>query len=112
MEEYKKMWRNFAVFDGRSTRRDYWMAVLYNFVISLIISIIGGMLELPVIGALYSVAVIIPSFAMLFRRFHDTNRSGVWILISLVPLVGWIIELIILCQPSVDEGNKYGDIVE
>lgn len=112
MEEYKKMWKNFAVFDGRSTRKDYWMAVLFNFVISLIISIISGMIKLPVIGILYGVAAIIPSLAMLFRRFHDTNRSGVWILITLVPLVGWIIELIILCQPSVDEGNKYGDVVE
>lgn len=112
MQEYKKMWKNFAVFEGRSTRKDYWMAVLYNFVISLLISIIGGALNLSILGLLYSVVVIIPSLAMTFRRFHDTNRSGVWILITLVPFVGWIIELIFLCLPSVDEGNIYGDIVE
>lgn len=112
MEEYKKMWKNYAVFDGRSTRRDYWMAVLYNFVISLLVAVISGAIKMPLLAAIYSIAVIIPSLAMAWRRFHDTNRSGLWFFIGLVPLVGWIIELIILIQPSVDENNQYGDIVE
>lgn len=112
MEEYKKMWRNYAKFDGRSTRRDYWMAVLYNFVVSLLVGAIAGGLKLPILASLYTIAVIIPSLAMLWRRFHDTNRSGAWAFISLVPLVGWIIELVMLCQPSVDENNRFGDIVE
>lgn len=112
MEEYKKMWKNFSQFNGRSTRRDYWMAVLFNFVVSLLVGAVAGAIKLPLLAALYSIAVIIPSLALLWRRFHDTNRSGIWVLVALIPLVGWIIELVILCQPSVDENNKFGDIVE
>ena len=80
MEEYKKMWRNYFVFDGRSTVRDYWMSFLVNFVISLIISIISGAIELSIIGILYNVIVFIPNLALLCRRLHDTNRSGMWCL--------------------------------
>ncbi len=112
MEEYKKMWRNYFVFEGRSTVRDYWMSFLVNFVVSLLISIISGALEISIIGILYNVIAFIPNLALLFRRFHDTNRSGAWFLITLVPFVGWIIEIVMLCQPSVDEGNNYGNIVE
>lgn len=110
MEEYKKMWKNFAVFSGRSTRRDYWMAILFNFVISLLIGIVAGVLKMPFLGSIYSVLVIIPSLSLLWRRLHDTNRSGLCCLLSLIPLVGWIIVLVFLCQTSVDD-NKYGDIV-
>lgn len=112
MEEYKKMWKNYAVFNGRSTVRDYWMAVLFNFVISLAIGAIAGALDLGLVASLYSIAVFIPSLALLVRRLHDTNKSGWFAFISLIPLVGAIILLVVVCQKSVDEDNKYGDIVE
>ncbi len=112
MEEYKKMWKNFGKFEGRSTRRDYWMAVLFNVIASFVLSFVAGLLKLPILVGIYSLAVIIPSLSLAWRRFHDTNRSGAWFFIALVPFVGWIIELVILCQPSVNENNKYGEIVE
>ena len=112
MEEYKTMWKNFAVFDGRSTRRDYWMAVLFNFVISLAIGVVAGVINLGFISILYSIATIIPSLAMLVRRLHDTNKSALCILLSFIPLIGGIILLVFLCQGSVEEGNKYGEIVQ
>lgn len=112
MEEYKKMLRNYAQFAGRSTRRDYWMAVFVNIIISIAVGIVAGIIHLPALAALYEVAMIIPILALGWRRFHDTNRSGLCIFISLIPVIGWIIELVFLCQTSVDENNKYGDIVE
>lgn len=112
MEEYKKMWKNYVVFSGRSTRRDFWMACLFNFVISLAVGVVAGVIRMAFLATLYSIAVIIPGLALNFRRLHDTNRSAWWMLISLVPLVGPIILLVLYCLPSVDEGNRFGDIVE
>lgn len=112
MEEYKKMWKNYAVFSGRSTRRDYWMACLFNFVISLAVGVVAGALGLGFLSILYSIAVIIPGLALNFRRLHDTNRSAWWLLISLVPVVGVIVLLVFYCLPTVEEGNRFGEIVE
>ncbi len=112
MEEYKKMWKNYAVFSGRSTRRDYWMAVLFNIIVAFAVGIVAGILKLGFLSLLYSLAIIIPGIALNFRRLHDTNRSAWWLLISLVPFVGSIILLVFYCLPSVDEGNRFGDIVE
>lgn len=112
MEEYKKMWKNYAVFSGRSTVRDYWMAVLFNFVISLAIGVVAGTLNLGIVSVLYSIATIIPGLALVFRRLHDSNKSGWCILVNLIPVIGWIVMLVFLCQGSVNEGNNYGDIVE
>ena len=88
------------------------MAVLFNVIASFVLSFVAGLLKLPILVGIYSLAVIIPSLSLAWRRFHDTNRSGAWFFIALVPFVGWIIELVILCQPSVNENNKYGEIVE
>lgn len=107
MEEYKKYWRNYTNFSGRSTRKDFWMVVLFNMVISGILSYISTTL-----GGIYSLLTFIPGLAIAFRRLHDTNRSGGYIFITLIPLVGWIIYLVILASASVDENNRYGEIAE
>ena len=98
MEEYKKFWTNYTNFSGRSTRRDFWMVVLFNMVISGVLSYISASL-----GSVYSLITLIPGLAIAFRRLHDTNRSGGWIFISLVPLVGWIIYIVFMASASVDE---------
>ncbi len=106
MEEYKKFWRNYTNFSGRSTLRDYWMVILFNF----LLGIITGALNLDYLAYLYSIACLIPGIAIMIRRLHDTNRSGWYWCWGLLPIVGWIILLIALCQKSVDENNKYGPI--
>lgn len=112
MESYKKMWKNYFKFEGRTSRKDYWMAVLINFVVSLLISAISYFIGVSVISTIYAILIIIPGLSMGFRRMHDINKSGGWVFISLVPIVGFIIELVLLCQPSVDEDNKYGALEE
>lgn len=107
MEEYKKFWTNYTNFSGRSTRRDYWIAALINFVISGILSYISKTL-----GGIFSLITLIPGLAIAFRRLHDINKSGGWIFISLVPLVGWIIYIVFMCTASVDENNQYGELAE
>ena len=112
MEEYKKMWRNYATFSGRSTRRDYWMAVLMNIIVAFVIGCISAIVKMPILSSIYSLAVCIPGISIMVRRFHDVNKSGWFWFISLIPLVGWIIVLVTLCRGSIEEENRYGDIVE
>ena len=107
MEEYKKFWRNYTNFSGRSTRKDFWMAVLFNFVVSMILSFISVRLS-----GIFTALTIVPSLAIAFRRLHDTNRSGGWIFINVLPFIGSIIYLIFMVSSSVDEGNNYGEIAE
>ena len=102
MEEYKKYWVNFVNFSGRSTRMEFWLPVLFNFVISAILSAISTKL-----GSAFGLITFIPSLANAVRRMHDINKSGWYLLFSLIPLVGWIIVLVFECQATVEEGNNY-----
>ena len=118
IEAYKKLWRNYTNFNGRSTVGDYWWAVLCNFIVVFVVSFLSGLLGggiaklFSVVIALYSLALIVPGLAICVRRLHDINKSGWFILIGLIPAVGGIILLVFMCMSSVDEGNQYGPIAE
>ena len=85
------------------------MFVLFNFLASVAIGIVDGILGTTgALGGLYSLAVLIPSLAVAARRLHDTDRSGWWQLIALVPLIGFIILLVFLCGDSKSGANRFG----
>ena len=113
IEAYKRFFRNYTNFSGRSTRSDYWYVVLANIIVSLIIGVVDGILGLSestiTLTTIYSLATLIPGLAIIIRRLHDINKSGWWYLICLAPLVGFIIMLVFLCTDSVNENNKYGE---
>ena len=96
MNEYVTALKNYAVFSGKATRKDFWMFVLVNFVISIAI----GLLQLEMVSNIYSLALIVPSLAIGARRLHDTNRTGWWQLIAIIPIIGWIVLLVFYIQPS------------
>lgn len=114
MDWYLGVLRKYAVFDGRARRKEFWMFVLFNVAISIALSIIDNILGLTfdsgsgVLGSIYSLAVLIPSIAVGVRRLHDTGRSGWWILIGLIPLVGWIILVYFYILDGVRGSNQYG----
>jgi len=118
VEAYKKFWRNYTNFSGRSTVADYWWVVLCNAIIGFVIGFIGGLAGesatslVTVVVGIYELAIIIPALALCIRRLHDTNRSGWFILMGLIPFVGGIILIVFMCLKSVDEGNKYGPIAQ
>ena len=116
IEAYKKMWVNGFNFKDKTTRRDFWLAFLMNVIVSFVIGFVCGFISglIPAlkgifsfIPTLYSLAVLIPSLAMEIRRMHDVNKSGWYLLISLIPLVGWILLLVAYCTDSVPN-DKYG----
>ena len=109
MNYYIEVLKKYAVFSGRARRKEYWMFVLYNFIISFVISFVAAFVEaLFFLLYLYMLAVFIPGIAVAVRRLHDTNRSGWWWLISFIPFIGAIILIIFLAGDSQPGGNRYG----
>jgi uncharacterized membrane protein YhaH (DUF805 family) len=106
---YLEVLKKYTVFDGRSRRSEYWYYVLFNAIIVIVLEILArasAAFLIPLI--IYSLAVFLPGLGVAIRRLHDTNRSGWWILISLIPLIGGII-LIVFCAQDSDAGaNQYG----
>ena len=111
IEAYKKYWKNYANFNGRSSRSDYWYVFLCNIIINFVFSI--ACIFLGDFGftlsSIFQIAIIIPGLAICIRRLHDINKSGSFIFVALIPFVGFIILLVFLCMPSVNENNKYVD---
>jgi uncharacterized membrane protein YhaH (DUF805 family) len=109
MEWYLKVLKNYVGFQGRARRKEYWMFVLFNLIIGFVLGFVEGLLNLTaVLSTLYSLAVLLPSLAVGVRRLHDTGRSGLWLLISFIPLIGLIVLLVFFCEDSKDNENQYG----
>ncbi len=102
---------NYVKFSGRATRKMYWLFVLFNFIVffvlSLILSFFGDIGN--ILYFLLTLAVLLPSLGILVRRLHDTNRSGWWVLISLVPFIGTLVLLVFLVLPSTEGENRFGN---
>jgi uncharacterized membrane protein YhaH (DUF805 family) len=106
--------RKYAVFRGRARRREFWMFELINSLIVFAlfgIAVLAGkagfgyLLGLPIV---YSLATVIPSFAKLVRRLHDTNHSGWWFLIGVIPVVGSLFLLALTMRDSDPGENRFG----
>lgn len=100
-------------FDGRLSRKDFWMFVLFNFGISILITLVfSGILGMDGLASslagLYSLAILIPGLGVSIRRLHDVGKGGMWILIGLIPLVGVFILLYYYVQDSQAGDNQYG----
>jgi uncharacterized membrane protein YhaH (DUF805 family) len=114
MKWYFTVLKKYAVFAGRSRRKEYWMFQLFtSLIIAVLLAIdaLTGMkrdVGLGLLSSLYVLAVLIPSLAVLVRRLHDTERSGWWVFIGLIPLVGPIILLIFTVQDSQPGENRFG----
>jgi uncharacterized membrane protein YhaH (DUF805 family) len=108
MEWYLAVLKKYAVFTGRARRSEFWYFVLFNIIIAVILNVLGMALGTFVLGALYALAVFIPGLAVSVRRLHDTGRSGWWILLGLIPIVGAIILIIFCIEDSKPGENQYG----
>lgn len=115
---YLEVLRKYTVFSGRSRRKEFWMFSLISGIIALGLAFIDIALGLDfgsdfgavsgVLSSLYSLGVLVPNVAVTVRRLHDTGRSGWWVLISFIPLVGLIVLLIFMVQDSKDGENEHG----
>lgn len=109
MNWYVAVLKNYAGFSGRARRTEYWMFVLVNFIISVVLNILATWAKVfSLIDLLYALAVLIPSLAVGVRRLHDTGRTGWWLLIGLIPIIGTIILIVFLATDGQPGGNEYG----
>jgi len=109
MDWYMAVLKKYAEFSGRARRREYWMFVLINFLIGCALGVIGALVHgLSFLSWLYSLAVLVPSIAVSVRRLHDTGRSGWWLLIGLIPLIGLIVLIVFLATDGEPGDNEYG----
>ena len=90
--------KNYANFNGRARRSEYWGFILFSFLAFFV----------PLINFLWLLFALVPSLAVFWRRMHDTGRSGLNFLWALIPPVGLVIILIYLCQDSDPDENRYG----
>ncbi|HEX2559544.1 DUF805 domain-containing protein [Phenylobacterium sp.] len=111
--------RKYADFNGRARRAEYWLFTLLMILISLPLSVISGVAGAAdetgagavggsLILLLVMLGLIIPSIAVTVRRLHDTNRSGWWILISFIPLVGGLILFVFSVLDGTPGPNNFG----
>ena len=101
IEAYKRLWTRAFDFQGRSTRGDYWWAALASTIIVLtLIALMESAEEFESLYTIYVCAGLIPNFSLSIRRVRDAGKGWQWIFINLIPLVGGIWFLVILCQPS------------
>lgn len=112
MNWYAEALKKYAVFSGRARRREYWTFTLVNAAVAAILVILfyalGQNVGVSVVTAVFSLAILLPGLAVCVRRLHDTGRSGWFIFLNFIPLVGSIILLVFFCQDSQPGENKYG----
>lgn len=115
MNWYLKGLRQYADFNGRARRQEYWMFVLFNVIFGIVAMVLDNILGLanPMVGygplyGIYSLAVLIPGLAVAARRLHDVGKSGWMLLIALIPLIGGIWLLVLLVGDSQPGENQYG----
>jgi len=115
MNWYLYVLKNYATFSGRARRKEYWMFFLISALISIVLTLLDILLgtysveyEAGLFSGLYSLLILIPSIAVVVRRLHDTDRSGWWILISLIPLIGVIVLFVFMCLDSQPGTNRFG----
>ena len=111
------VWQKYAQFSGRSRRKEYWMFTLVNIIVCTVLYGVGtialldrsmflGVVVFLACGA-YGLAALIPGLAVSVRRLHDTNKSGLWLLLCLIPLGGLVV-LVFCCMDGDPAPNQYG----
>jgi uncharacterized membrane protein YhaH (DUF805 family) len=116
MDWYVKVLKNYATFSGRARRTEYWMFVLINLIVTAVLYGLSTAFNGGALGGLftalyyvYGIGVFIPGLAVLFRRLHDTDRSGWWWLLAFIPIVGAIVLIVFAATEGRRGSNEYGD---
>jgi uncharacterized membrane protein YhaH (DUF805 family) len=108
-EAVSTVFSKYAVFGGRAGRSEFWWFVLFNLIASLILGVVDHVIfGREVLGAIYALGVILPALAVSVRRLHDIDRSGWWLLIGLVPVVGTLVLLFWYIKEATPGANRYG----
>ena len=115
MSWYLEALKKYAVFSGRARRMEFWYFFLFNLIAVIVLTLIDTLIGtfnivqgVGLLSSIYSLAVLIPYLAVTVRRLHDIDRTGWWILIYLIPLIGVIVLLVFALTPGTPGSNSYG----
>ena len=104
----RKVLSNYVTFTGRASRSEYWWWVLAYVLAMLVAAAIDAMLGIDLVQLIFGLGLFLPSLAVAVRRLHDTGRSGWWVLLGLIPIVGALVLIWFYIQPSVAGANDHG----
>jgi uncharacterized membrane protein YhaH (DUF805 family) len=107
-EAIKAGFSNYVAFSGRAIRSEFWYWVLFVILVEIVTSIIDYILGHQITTPLFGLAVFLPGVAISIRRLHDTDRTGWWIFIGLIPLIGAILLIVWYCTRGTVGPNRYG----
>lgn len=118
----KSFWVNYVNFKGRARRSEFWFAFLFTSLVSAAIGIVfpghvehmnGFDIQQSSAAAnLWSLATLLPTLSITWRRLHDVDKSGGWFFFVFLPIVGWILLLIQLVKDSMPGANRFGEPVK
>lgn len=96
--------KHYADFAGRVGRQEFWMFVLFSCGLQVFLEF----LDIDIIITIAAFGLFFPSIALGARRLHDTDKSGWWQLLWLIPIIGWIILILFFAQKTALVDNRYG----
>lgn len=111
----------YATFSGRAARPEYWWWVLATIILFVGLALVDGLVFAPMMGheafaedageplsTLASLALLLPNLAVGVRRLHDIDKSGWWLLLGFIPLLGTLVLIYFMVQPGTDSSNRFG----
>ena len=101
MNWFMMVMKKYAVFEGRARRKEFWMFMLFYFILSIGVNIVVAVTKIQILGLVFSLGMFCPALGVSIRRLHDTDRSGWWVLCPLIPLIFYI-------QEGQQGENRYG----
>lgn len=111
-EAIRSGFQNYVTFSGRARRAEYWWWTLFYILMSVVAAFadyaLASSSRLPLVGLIFFLVAMLPYLSVAVRRFHDIGKSGWWVLIPLIPLVGSLLFLYWMVQPGNIGPNKYG----
>ncbi|HYD39978.1 MAG TPA: DUF805 domain-containing protein [Anaeromyxobacter sp.] len=108
MDAVKAVLTNYVGFSGRARRSEYWWFVLFQVIVNVVFTVIGNVIGFAQLPNLVALALLLPGLGVAIRRMHDIGKSGWWVLINLIPIVGWIVFIVWAAKDSQPGANAYG----
>ncbi len=110
----KVLKEHYLDFKGRARRQEYWMFILINTIISIVLAVLDQTIGLTyggngILGTVYGLIVLLPALGVTVRRLHDAGKSGWYYLLILLPIIGWIWLIVLFCKDSEHGANKWGN---
>jgi uncharacterized membrane protein YhaH (DUF805 family) len=108
----KSVFGKYVTFKGRACRSEWWFFYLFFVIVMLIADVIDKAIlgsDIGIVGLIWALATLLPMLSVMARRLHDLSRTGWWILLIFVPIIGWIILLVWHCTRGTAGPNRFGE---